>query len=183
MNASKLKPCPCPAGAAGDAPALAFRVNAVPPTRTAQQKGAYVCNGHIRFFTKPGVAAEKENTVALVLGKLPQGWQPLEGPLEFRLHLVWPYRKGEPKKNTRDGAELPISTRPDLDNIAKGIIDALTVAGVWRDDSQIARMVLEKAWGPAPYWEVRVSRLGPTPAAPSPSDSQGVLDFGTEGGR
>lgn len=139
---------------------LAFRVPAIPPTRTAQQKGAFVQNGRVRFFVKPHVAREAHNTVALVVQALPDTWEPLDGPVELRLRLVYPYRKSEPKRRTKDGAELPHDTRPDLDNLAKGIIDALTTAAVWRDDSQLARMVLSKEWGPRPYWEVRVAKLG-----------------------
>ena len=138
---------------------LAFRVPAMPPTRTAQQKGAFVRNGRVRFFTKPGVAREAQNTVALVVQSLPDGWEPLDGPLELRLKLVYPYRKSEPKKRTKDGAELPHDVRGDLDNICKGIVDALTTAAVWRDDAQVSRMVLSKWWGPRPYWEVRVAKL------------------------
>lgn len=138
---------------------LAFRVNALPPTRTAQQKGAFVQNGRVRFFTKPGVAREAQNTVALVVQSLPDGWEPLDGPLSLSLRLVYPYRKSEPKKRTKDGAELPHASRPDLDNLAKGIIDALTTAAVWRDDGQIAALHLSKLYGPRPYWEVRVAKL------------------------
>lgn len=44
----------------------------------------------------------------------------------------------------------------DLDNIVKGVQDALTHAGVWRDDSQIDRLLVER--GPTVRGgEVRVS--------------------------
>jgi hypothetical protein len=57
--------------------------------------------------------------------------------------------------------ELPRDTKPDIDNWSKGCVDSLTMAGAWRDDSQLARMVLEKAWGPRPYWYVRIAKLDP----------------------
>lgn len=38
----------------------------------------------------------------------------------------------------------PDSRRRDLDNVAKGILDGLAHAGVYQDDSQIDRLVIER---------------------------------------
>lgn len=40
----------------------------------------------------------------------------------------------------------PDRRRRDLDNFNKALFDALTRAGIWQDDSQIKRLLLE--WGP-----------------------------------
>lgn len=40
----------------------------------------------------------------------------------------------------------PDLRRRDLDNYNKALFDALTHAGVWEDDSQVKRMLME--WGP-----------------------------------
>lgn len=40
----------------------------------------------------------------------------------------------------------PDQRRRDLDNYNKALLDALTHAGVWEDDSQVKRMLVE--WGP-----------------------------------
>jgi Holliday junction resolvase RusA-like endonuclease len=39
---------------------------------------------------------------------------------------------------------LPTQRIVDLDNLAKGVLDPLTHAGVWRDDSQIVDLHLRK---------------------------------------
>lgn len=139
---------------------LHFRVAAVPPRRTAQQKGVFVRNGRAHFYTKSAVRQEESNTVALVLSKLPKDWRPIEGPVSLSLRLVYPYRKGEPKRRTACGNELPHDRKPDLDNLAKGIVDSIVTAGVVYDDSQFANMNLSKRWGPTPYWEVDVAEIG-----------------------
>ncbi|EFD7711911.1 RusA family crossover junction endodeoxyribonuclease [Escherichia coli] len=41
---------------------------------------------------------------------------------------------------------LPDNRSRDLDNYNKALFDALTHAGVWEDDSQVKRMLVE--WGP-----------------------------------
>ena len=42
-----------------------------------------------------------------------------------------------------EAAPRPLAGRPDLDNLAKPVLDALQQARVYRDDGQIARLELE----------------------------------------
>jgi len=36
--------------------------------------------------------------------------------------------------------------KPDVDNYAKAVMDALTASSVWSDDSQVIRLVVTKVW-------------------------------------
>lgn len=36
------------------------------------------------------------------------------------------------------------TAKPDFDNVAKAICDAMTTAGLWKDDAQVCRSVIEK---------------------------------------
>jgi len=38
------------------------------------------------------------------------------------------------------------TVRPDVDNLAKGTIDAITDAGIWRDDALVISSILSKAY-------------------------------------
>lgn len=76
------------------------------------------------------------------------GSEPISGPisleLEFRFkrpasHLT---KKGE----LAAGAPRLHIQRPDADNLAKAVMDALTDIGVWRDDSQVMRLKVSKYW-------------------------------------
>lgn len=58
----------------------------------------------------------------------------LDGPLSVQLEVVCT----KPKTSKLD---LP---RQDVDNFAKSILDALTKAGAWLDDAQVARLTVEK---------------------------------------
>lgn len=58
----------------------------------------------------------------------------LDGPLAVHLEVVCT----KPKTSK---LYLP---RQDVDNFAKSVLDALTKAGAWLDDAQVARLTVEK---------------------------------------
>lgn len=60
----------------------------------------------------------------------------------------------------------PDARRSDIDNYNKALFDALTHAGIWEDDSQIKRMLVE--WGPVVKKgkvEITISKYEPAVAA------------------
>lgn len=65
------------------------------------------------------------------------GAEILEGPLAVDIEITL-----ERPKTTK----LP-APRPDADNFAKGILDSMTKAGVWKDDSQVTDLYVSKRWG------------------------------------
>jgi len=135
---------------------LTIRVDALPPTRTAQQKGAFICHGRIRFYTKKPIRQQEETLTGLILSRLPEGWIPFDCPVRVSIHLCFPYRKSEKKAIVASRAEIPNDRRPDLDNLCKQILDSLQAAQTFRDDGQIAALEARKTWGPGGYWSVTV---------------------------
>lgn len=49
-------------------------------------------------------------------------------------------------------------TRPDIDKLARSVLDALTTAGAWRDDSQVVELRLAKVYGDPSGVEVTLWR-------------------------
>ncbi|MFE4112258.1 RusA family crossover junction endodeoxyribonuclease [Kosakonia sp. YIM B13611] len=60
----------------------------------------------------------------------------------------------------------PDSRNRDIDNYNKALLDSLTHAGVWEDDSQVKRLLVE--WGPVVKGgrvEISITRYVPTAVA------------------
>lgn len=61
--------------------------------------------------------------------------EPLSGPVVLRAHFILPRPKSKTKK-TLPNPRYASESKPDLDNLEKALMDALTGIA-WRDDSQV----------------------------------------------
>ena len=84
----------------------------------------------------------------------------LDGPLSLRIVVwlgvppSWPKKK---QASALDGGLRPTG-KPDLDNVAKLLADALNGI-LWRDDSQIVALQVEKHYGAAPSTAIAVRQI------------------------
>ncbi len=119
------------------------------PTATPQQKGLMVVGGRPRYYTKGKVKSAMSLYWAVILSGRPRGFKPFEGPVRVMVTFCFAAPKSWSKKAR--AAITPKTTRPDLDNMAKTVLDAATRAHVWRDDAQVTRLDLRKAYGPEEF--------------------------------
>lgn len=136
---------------------LEFRVDCVPPSATAQQKGAFVRGGRVRFFKKRRVREGEDFLAALCSEHAPE--VPFSSPVSLSVRWTFPWRKSERKSVVRAGVPVPHATRPDLDNLEKGLLDVLTRVGFWTDDSLVGEKRTSKWRGPRPGIEVRIRTM------------------------
>ena len=137
---------------------VAFRIDCVPPTATAQQKGAFVCGGRVRFYTKKKVRQSENFLAALISMHTPD--VPFAKPVSLKVRWTFPYRKSERKGIVRTGADIPHTSRPDLDNLEKNLLDVLTRLNFWTDDSLVAEKSTSKWWGPKPGIDIEIRPMG-----------------------
>ena len=110
------------------------------PTATSQQKGEMVRNGRVVHFKKKNVREAEE-----ILEYRLRNWKKLNeletisGPVRMKINWEFP---------TKDKKKIytPKVTRPDLDNMAKLLIDCIVRTGILQDDSIIFELMLEKSW-------------------------------------
>lgn len=113
-----------------------------------------------RHYTDPRVAAYKR-LVAQMAAMYMRGTEPFGGPVALSLVAGMPIPESWPKAR-REAAQLgqiAPGSKPDWDNIGKGISDALNGI-VYRDDAQIVQASVEKRYSASPSVVVTVTALG-----------------------
>ena len=112
---------------------ITFRVPSLPVAQPRAK--ATTVNGMARMYeasSKHGIHTFKAS-VKMMAHQTYQG-PPLEGPLSARLTFVFASKKKE---------RVYKITRPDNDNLAKGVLDALNGL-LFKDDSQVCELVVRK---------------------------------------
>ena len=86
--------------------------------------------------------------------------KPLEGAVGVRIliHRQAPKSLSKTKKAMALEGALRPTTKPDIENLSKGILDALNGI-VWRDDAQIVRLEIEKWYSDQPRAEIEISEV------------------------
>ena len=73
---------------------------------------------------------------------------PMQGPIRVYICFRFTRPKGHYRNDGRVKASAPAYpiVKPDLDKLVRCTLDALTDAGVWRDDSQVVRVEARKEY-------------------------------------
>lgn len=106
-----------------------------------------VRGGHARAYTDARQMSEEASLAEVLRASVPVGWS-ADGP--YCVHVVaWFARPGRLKRKADRGSGMvPHIAKPDVDNIAKLVLDAATRAGVWRDDALVYRLEVERWYLP-----------------------------------
>ncbi len=114
--------------------------------------------GFVRSYT-PEKTVNYENLVKLSFDMCEEKAK-LDGQLGVEMVVYCPIPKSTSKKNKAlmlDGSIRP-TTKPDLDNIAKAILDALN-GRAFDDDKQVVKLTMEKYYSDTPRVEVEISEV------------------------
>jgi crossover junction endodeoxyribonuclease RusA len=92
------------------------------------------------------------------------GDKPIDGPVRVGIwfYMTRPrghYRTGRNADLLKDAAPLFPVSRPDLDKLARAVLDGLTMGGAWLDDSQVTHLDVIKMYG-QPGCAIEISELG-----------------------
>lgn len=136
-----------------------FKIRCIPPKGTHQHTARIFKNSAGKSFigkSKTNKAAKDEEKLQLLL--MPhQPSFPHQGPLQLKVYWDYPYRKSEPKKNRN--APIYCQTRPDGDNLIKGLKDLMTTLGFWEDDARISDERIIRRYTDSPGITIIISQL------------------------
>lgn len=97
------------------------------------------------------------------------GRLPTLGALEVVITFRLPRPKGHYGTGRNAGVLKPtaptyVDRMPDLDKLERATLDALTTAGVWRDDGQVVRLMTEKVYADPglPGADITITRIDDT---------------------
>lgn len=129
------------------------------PTAKGRPRAVRGKNGRIRGAYTPGkTRIEETNFRAQAVKVKPE--RPFEGPvaLELKFFRGVPRSWSKRKKERALSCEILPAVKPDVDNLAKLVKDALN--GVfWRDDAQVVRLTAEKKYSDVPRTEVTIKEV------------------------
>ncbi len=114
-------------------------------------------NGKVRF-NDPAMEAHANVVQAIAL---PHFAAPLDGPVRLDIRAVFKVPESWSKKRKDAALWRPHTSKPDSDNLAKQIGDALNRIA-WLDDSQIADSRVVKLWGNRDETIVYIDSMGAT---------------------
>ena len=114
---------------------ITFFVPIVP--KPSNKRKAAIVGGHARVVQGKGVKQHQSDIAAIAAQYAPE--VPFAGPVSVSIMCIMPRPKSAPKRQPNRAWH---AKRPDADNLAKSVLDALSAW--WVDDCQVAELQVRK---------------------------------------
>lgn len=108
-----------------------------------------------RVYTPAETISFERQVAAIAAKHFPA---PIDGPVSVTIRATFEPPQSWSKRKTAEHINRPHCQRPDLDNCAKAVLDALNRIA-WADDGQVAEITVSKVWGPSARTVVHVEEM------------------------
>lgn len=123
---------------------IKFFMPMIPPTTTHQQKQVTVRNGRPIFYEPNDLKAARSKLMGHLGKHAPK--EKMEGPV--RLIVKWLFPIPKSRKDIQNGQYK--DTSPDNGNANKLLEDCMEDLGFYKNDAQIASLIVEHFWADTP---------------------------------
>ena len=139
---------------------IRFTVHGTPKPQPRPR--AFARNGTARVYDPATAEGWKSAIAEAARSHCPR--EPWRGAVSVRIAFGFArpkahYRTGKYEGELRAGAPEHHLHKPDCDNLAKAVLDAMTLLGFWRDDCQVVVLNVTKCYWPSGGVEVTVTDL------------------------
>lgn len=120
----------------------------IPGTPVGKGRPKFARRGTFTVAYTPEKTASYENLVKLAAAEAMGGREVISGAVCVGIHLFVTPPASWSQKKQRDaisGRGIFPTTKPDVDNVIKGIFDAMNEI-VWKDDKQVVDVVVSKRY-------------------------------------
>lgn len=127
-----------------------FFIPGEPARVTAQQRriGPRLKSGRYAVYMSPKIAEARAELLQYLRAEAPE--EPWAIPVALR--VMWWFGTDD-----MDKAYTSKTTRPDLDNLEKMLLDCMTESGFWKDDSLVVMKTTGKLWAPREEAGIEIS--------------------------
>lgn len=132
----------------------------IPGNPIGKGRPKFARRGNFTVAYTPEKTASYENLVKMQADSAMAGRPPVEGAtdVEIALFVVPPASWSQKKQKAALAGEIFPTSKPDVDNVIKGIFDAMNDI-VWRDDKQVVDLAVKKRYAEVPMAKVTVREL------------------------
>ena len=117
-------------------------------------------HGFIRMHTDPKTVAY-EGLISLQATLAMRGRPAIEGPVEVRIRAYYRIPKSASKNDAlmmAQGFITPANKKPDIDNVAKSVMDGCSKGLCFKDDTQVVTLTCTKRYCDNPRVEVSITK-------------------------
>ncbi len=132
----------------------------IPGTPVGKGRPKFARRGNFVTTYTPEKTASYENLVKIRASEAMQDRQIIEGPVKVHLWL-WvtpPASWSQKKQRAALANEILPASKPDVDNVIKGIFDACNEI-IWRDDKQVVELTVRKRYAETAKADVEIWAL------------------------
>lgn len=113
-------------------------------------------------FTNPAAQRYldyKQDIYYQLMNQVKREYKPLDGPVGVSVRFLMPIPQSWSKKKKAEAVDRTHVSKPDIDNLIKGVFDAANGL-LWIDDNRVAAMVVSKVYSKTPGIELNVYPIG-----------------------